>query len=191
VHPASVRARIPNREAMDNSGTMCHTRVVGRPGSTMSHICVDIIRRPSANATLRGQVVICLLRTGVPSITKISVAPKSAIASLGAMVNAVCRLDCLVRALAENTVWYVVEVPLETLDVMTVMSSSSMVMLLMGVYVIVGSNAVAITENGLHLQATSLPIAPNHHNCKKTILSHFFVQHLYPASMYCCALYPV
>ncbi len=42
VHPASVRTRIPNREAMDNSGTMCPTRVVGRLGSTMSHICVDI-----------------------------------------------------------------------------------------------------------------------------------------------------
>jgi hypothetical protein len=71
----------------------------------------------------------------------------------------------------------------------SLMSSSSMVMSLMGVYVKVGSNAVAITENGLHLQAMSLPIAPNHHNCRKTVLWHFFVQHLYPASIYCCALY--
>jgi hypothetical protein len=106
---------------MDNSGTMCPTRVVGRPGSTMSHICVDITRKLSANATLRGQVVIRLLRTGVPSITKICVAPESAIASLGAMVNTACRLDCLVEALVENTVWYVMDVPSKTLDLTTVM----------------------------------------------------------------------
>ncbi len=130
-----------------------------------------------------------MLKTGVPSITKICVAPESAIASLGAMVNAACRLDCHVRALAENTVWYVMNVPLETLDVTIVMLSSLMVMSLMGVYIIVGSNAVAITENGLHLWAMSLPIAPNRHNCGKTVLWQFFVQHLYPASIYCCALY--
>ncbi len=107
------------------------------------------------------------------------------------MVYAACRLDCLVGALAENTVWYVMDMPSETLDVMTGMSSSLMVMLLMGVYVKVGSNAVAITENGLHLRATSLPIAPNRHNCGKTVLWQFLVQHLYPALMYCCALYHV
>ncbi len=74
-----------------------------------------------------------MLRTGMPSITKICVAPESAIASFGAMVYAACRLDCLVGALAENTVWYVMDVPSETLDVTTVMLSSSMVMSLMGV----------------------------------------------------------
>jgi hypothetical protein len=67
------------------------------------------------------------------------------------MVNTACRLDCIVGALVENTVWYDMDVPLETLDVTTVMSSSSMVMSLMGVYVQVGSNVVAITKNGLHL----------------------------------------
>jgi hypothetical protein len=155
---------------MDNSGMMCPTRVVGRLGSTMSHICVDITWQPSANATFRGHVVICLLRTGVLSIMKICVAPESAVTSFGVMVYVACRLDCLIGALAENTVWYVMDVPSETLDVTTVMLSSSMVMLLMGVYVKVGSNAVAITENGLHLRATSLLIAPNHHNCGKTVL---------------------
>ncbi len=86
------------------------------------------------------------------------------------MVYAACKLDCLVGALMENTVWYVMDVPLETLDVTTVVLSSSMVMLLMCVYVIVGSNAVAITENGLHLRATSSLITPNHHNCGKPVL---------------------
>jgi len=71
VHPASVSTRIPKREAIDNSGTMCPTRVVGRLGMMMSHMCVDITRRPSANATLSGHVVFCLLWTGVPSTTKI------------------------------------------------------------------------------------------------------------------------
>jgi hypothetical protein len=177
MHPASVRTRIPNREAIDNSGTMCPTRVVGRPGSIISHICVDITRRQSANATFRGQVVIRLLRTGVPSITNICVAPESAIAC-----------DCFDGTFVVNAVWYSMFLPLETLDVTTVMSSLLMVAYLLGVNVILGSNAVVITENGLHLRATSLPIAPNRHNCGKTVLWQFLVQHLYPASMYCWAL---
>ncbi len=149
MHPASMRTRIPNREAIDNSETMCPTRVVGRPGSIISHICVDITRRPSANATFRGQVVICLLRTGVPSITNICIAPESAIASLGVMVP--CGHDCFVRTFVANAVWYSMFVPSETLDVTTVLLSLLMVVYLSGVNVILGSNAVVITENGLHL----------------------------------------
>jgi hypothetical protein len=49
----------------------------------MSHMCVDMTRPPSANAT---HVVFCLLWTGMPSMTKIWVAPESAIASLDAIV---------------------------------------------------------------------------------------------------------
>ena len=88
VHPASVSTRIPNREAIDSSGTMCPTSVVGRPGIIMSHMCVDMTRRPSANATFNGHVVLCLLWTGIPSMTKIWVAPESAIASFDAIVIA-------------------------------------------------------------------------------------------------------
>ncbi len=94
MHPASVSTRIPKREAMDNSGTMCPTRVVGRPGITMSHICMDSTRLPSANTTLRGHLVFPLLRTGVPSITKIWVAPESAIASFGAILIAAYAFNC-------------------------------------------------------------------------------------------------
>ena len=61
VHPASVSTRIPKREAIDNSGTMCPTSIVGRPGINISHICVNITLSPSANATLSGHVVFCLL----------------------------------------------------------------------------------------------------------------------------------
>lgn len=81
VHPASVSTRIPNSEAMDRSGMMWPMSTVGRPFILMSHMCVDMTSRPSANATLRGRVVGRLLSTGVPSITKIWVAPESAMAS--------------------------------------------------------------------------------------------------------------
>ena len=88
VHPASVTTRILNREAMDNSGTMCPMSVVGRPGIIMSHMCVDMTCRPSANATFNGHIVFRLLWTGIPSMTKIWVAPESVIASLDAIVIA-------------------------------------------------------------------------------------------------------
>ncbi len=58
-------------------------RVTGSPLILTSHICVDITLRPSASETLRGKIVQCLLTTGVPSITKIWVAPESAMALLG------------------------------------------------------------------------------------------------------------
>ena len=54
----------------------------------MSHMCVDVTRRPSANATFNGHVVFRLLWTGMPSMTKIWVAPESAIASLDAIALA-------------------------------------------------------------------------------------------------------
>ena len=38
VHPASVSTRIPKREAIDNSGTVCPTSVVGRPGIIILHM---------------------------------------------------------------------------------------------------------------------------------------------------------
>ena len=57
MHPAAVRTRILNREAIDNSGTICPTSVVGRPTIIISHICVDINRRPSANATFSGHIM--------------------------------------------------------------------------------------------------------------------------------------
>jgi hypothetical protein len=84
---------------IDNSGTMCPTRVVGRPGIIMPHMCVDINRRPSANATLSGHVVFCLLWTGVPSMTKILVVPESVIASLDAIVLVTyAHFDCCLGA---------------------------------------------------------------------------------------------
>ncbi len=48
-----------------------------------SHMCVDITSWPLASETFRGHVVRRLLMTGVPYITKICVAPESAMASFG------------------------------------------------------------------------------------------------------------
>jgi hypothetical protein len=79
-HPTSVRIHIPKSEAMDRSGMMCPVKVTGRPSIWMSHMCVDMTWQPSASATLSGCVVGRLLIMGVPSITKIWVAPESAIA---------------------------------------------------------------------------------------------------------------
>ena len=53
-----------------------------------------------------------------------------------------------------------------------------MIISLTGENIIVGSKAVLITENvSLHLNATSLMPAPNHHIWGKTILWQFFVLH--------------
>ncbi len=189
VHPASVSTRIPKREAIDNSGTMCPTRVVGRSGIMMSHMGVDITRRPSANATLSGHVVFCLLWTGVPSMTKIWVAPESAIASFNAIIIVTyAHFDCCLGANEENADSRLVVDPFDTFDVTTVMSSSSMMNSLTGENNRAGSDVVLITENvSLHLNATLPTIPPNHHIWGKTVLWRLFVLHLYPALMYCCA----
>ncbi len=149
MHPAAVRTRIPNKDAIDNSGTICPTSIVGSPGIIMSHICVDVTRRPSASATFSGHVVFRLLWTGIPSMTKIWVAPESAIASVDAIVIAAyanfeaCRganeenanccfvVGCVLVRIgaylyASDFSDSILPVdPVETLEVTTVMSSSS------------------------------------------------------------------
>ena len=115
----------------------------------MSHMCVDMTRRPSANATFNGHVVFRLLWTGIPSMTKIWVAPESAIASFDAIViaayahfescrganegNAACwfgvgcvlvRIDASVYAYGFSDSILVVDL-VETFEVTTVMSPSS------------------------------------------------------------------
>ncbi len=72
-----------NEEVTDNSRMMWPVRVTGSPLMLMSHMCVDVTLRPLASETFRGHVVRRLLMTRVPSITKICVTPKSAMASFG------------------------------------------------------------------------------------------------------------
>jgi actin-like ATPase involved in cell morphogenesis len=96
-------------------------------------------RRPSAKATFNGHVVFRLLWTGIPSMTKIWVAPESAIAAFDAIViaanegNAVCwigggcvlvRIAAYMYASGCSDSILVVD-PVETFEVTTVMSSSS------------------------------------------------------------------
>jgi len=151
-------------------------------------MCVDITRHPSANATLSGHVVFRLLWMGMPSMTKIWVAPESAIASFDAIVIAAyAHVDACRGVNEENADSIVFVDPSDTFDVTTVMSSSSTSISWAGGIIWVGSNAMRITENvSLHLNAMSLLIAPNHHICGKTILWRFLVAQLYPWSMYCC-----
>ena len=179
----------------------------------MSHMCVNMTRRPSANATFNGHVVLRLLWTGIPSMTKIWVAPVSAIASLDAIViaayahfvfcrvanegNAACwsfimcvlvRIAAYVYASDFLDSILVVD-PVETFEVMTVMSSSSTITSWDGENIwVVGSDFMLIIENvSLHLNATLLLIAPDLHIWGNTVLWQFLVAQLYPWSMYCCA----
>ena len=92
----------------------------------MSHMCVDITRRSSANATFSRHVVFCLLWMGMPSMTKIWVAPESAIASFDAIVIvAYAHVDACRGVNEENADSIVFVDPSDTFDVTTVMSSSS------------------------------------------------------------------
>jgi hypothetical protein len=87
LHPASVRTRIPKRDAMDRLGMMCPVRTVCRPAIDISHMCIDITWRPSTKATFRGIDIGRLLTTSVPLMTKIWVAPESAmVRSIGRCV---------------------------------------------------------------------------------------------------------
>ena len=69
----------------------------------MSHMCVDITHHPSANATFSGHTVFHLLWRGMPSMTKIWVAPESAIVSFNAIVIAAyAHFDSCLGANDEN-----------------------------------------------------------------------------------------
>ncbi len=80
LHPTLVKMRMPNRDAMERSGIMCPVNGNEIPSMCMLHKCVKDTWRPSASDTVRGGVVTLVLITGVPSITNICAAPKSAIA---------------------------------------------------------------------------------------------------------------
>ena len=73
---------------MAKFGTMCPVNVVGSPGISMSHMCVDLICLPSGRLIVSGFIAGRLFFTSAPSMTKIDVAPVSAIASDVAIVIA-------------------------------------------------------------------------------------------------------
>ena len=79
VHPALHSTRIPNKDAILIPGTICPINTVGRPGIVMSHVCVDITFLPSGRLIVIGFNVGRIFSMGVPAMTKIDVAPVSAI----------------------------------------------------------------------------------------------------------------
>ncbi len=85
--PALAKMRVLKSKALFRSGMMWPVRVTGRPSMMISHSCVDVTACPSTRDTCNGFVVGRLLRTGMPSITKICVAPVSAMASLVSSVT--------------------------------------------------------------------------------------------------------
>jgi hypothetical protein len=73
---------------MDSLGTTCPTKIVWRPGMVMSYVCIDLTLLPPGKFMVCGWIANRRLWTGVPSITKIEVAPVSAIACNVAIVIA-------------------------------------------------------------------------------------------------------
>ena len=124
-HPTSVDTCIPNSEAIDKSGIMCPIRTKGRPSMCMLHMCVDTTCYPLANITLSGCVVWHLLITSAPSMTKICVAPESATTAAVLSQN-IAPANCLFCIRADKAcTLYDSTAQVDTLDVVTVMSSSS------------------------------------------------------------------
>ncbi len=85
----------------------------------ISRLCVDVTACPSVRDTRNRLMVGRLLRTGMHSITKICVAPVSAIASLVSSVTVAAKARQFVK----------VGSVVDTLDATTVLSSSSKVSL--------------------------------------------------------------
>ncbi len=140
---------------------MCPMSVMGNPEICMSHTCIDLIFLPSGRLRVRGFVANHLFSTSTPSITKMDVAPLSAMARFVAMVMALryCGFGLLYKVLANaaNNVgcccvfWQLL---VAEFDMTTITSSSSaMVTTLM---TSVGSGKEAETKL-LHLCAISAP----------------------------------
>ncbi len=80
VHSALHNTLIPNSDAILILGTMSPINTVGRPGMVMLHVCVDLTLLPSGRLIVIRLMVGFIFSMGMPSITKIDVAPVSAIA---------------------------------------------------------------------------------------------------------------
>ena len=122
LHPALHRIRIPISEAIDNPGTICPVRIIGRPGMLMSHMCVEWTMSPFGRFMVSGSVAGRMFFMGVPAITKIDVAPVSAMACVSenaSVLGTPCRrAEAMLRA--EATFLF-----RDVFDVMTVASSLS------------------------------------------------------------------
>jgi hypothetical protein len=142
----------------------------------MSQMCVDVTLLPSDKLIVIGLSDLRRFLTGVPFITKIDVAPVSAIACNLAIVIAFTHSNCLMKAAA--AAYFVLQ-----LDVIIVASSSSC-----------GANAaiwlvdwVGYNEAVGHklFNLTSNFIAPHRQANRYTVLCIAFLQKGYPACSYC------
>ena len=127
LQPCLHSTRMPISEAIVRCGTMCPVRITGNPGMLMSHSCVEVIRRPSGRLILIGLVVMRLFWTLSVSMTKMDVAPVSAMAWLAAMIEGVHAVSAFVWATRS---WVEASTCCEldsefVFDVTTVTSSSS------------------------------------------------------------------
>jgi hypothetical protein len=78
-HLALHSTLIQTKDVMDSFGTTCPTKTVGSPGMVMSHVCAVLTLLPSGIFMVSGWIAGWRFKTGMPSITKIEVAPVSAI----------------------------------------------------------------------------------------------------------------
>ena len=196
---------MPSSDATERCGTMCPIKLVGRPGILISHVCDECTLRPSGKRIVNGRTATCLFSTSTPSITKMDVAPVSAMACDVAIVNAfrcsdvalpkrvraVCAIDGRLFPKTASRRF-------EQLEATTVLSSSSMVEATNGVPSLVtlkqkllGSKEEVVAETKwLHSFAThTRPFsAPNRQACVGSIVLYIpFVQASHPAASFCCA----
>jgi hypothetical protein len=68
LQPALHRTRMSMREAMDNPRTICPARIIGSPGITMLHRCIERTMSPFGRLMDRGSVDGQMLLMGMPAI---------------------------------------------------------------------------------------------------------------------------
>jgi hypothetical protein len=135
---------MPMSNATVESGTICPSSIVGKPGSLKLHTCVDLTTLPLGKLMVRGFVAGQIFLIGVPLNTKIEVALVSATACVGGIAGFV---GCMQGA--HTLIRFVV------LEVTTV--SSSMLTSRFWVGYKVGSE----TNGFKHFNSTCF--APHHH----------------------------
>ena len=75
---------MPISEAIDKLETICPVRIIGRPGMLMLHMCMECTLLPLGRLMVRGSSAGRMLDMGVPTITKMDVAPMLAMACVSA-----------------------------------------------------------------------------------------------------------
>ncbi len=92
MHPALHNRRIPKSKVIARCGMMWPTNGWGRPGTTTSHVWVDLTWQPLGRLTVSGLVAGCLFGTSTLSLTKTDVALVSGIPCASLMsIFLVCR----------------------------------------------------------------------------------------------------